>query len=113
MEVFIKAGRKFICYSCFFSSQSSPRGEEEWAACAGNRQESVFCPFVSLMNKKNMGRLGEGEMESLEEAGERFSTARSSPKCLGKPPWVPPELGGGLFHQGVGDPGAPVVLAAN
>lgn len=69
IEVFIKGGRKFICHFCFFSSQSLPRGEEEWAACAGNSQESVFCPFVSLMNKKNIGGLDKGEIKSLEEAG--------------------------------------------
>lgn len=106
MEVFIKAGRKFICYSCFFSSQSSPGGEEEWAASAGNHQESVFCPFVSLMNKKNTGRLGEGEMERLEEAGVSCPMARD----MGKPPWSPLGLGG-LWHQGVGDTEAPAVLA--
>lgn len=94
IEVFIKAGRKFICYSCFFSSQSSPGGEEEWAACAGNRQESVFCPFVSLMNKKNTGRPGEGEMERLEEAGTRLSRDQEQPQVHGEASLEPPGAGG-------------------
>lgn len=70
---------------------------------AGNRQSSAFCPFVSLMNKKNTGGLRQ-EKESgggccLPLPGHWWPETASGlgGSCSGSPSW-----GGGLCQHRAG-----------